>query len=326
MKRLGRIIMGVGAGATAILLAPLLVPVKPLEGVAAPEELADADSHFVEVNGVKVHLKLRQPARGAADRPAIILLHGFSSGAWTWRKVMDPLAELGTVVAYDRPSSGLTERPLPGEWMGPSPYTREAQVDLLIELMDSLGIRTAFLVGNSAGGTIALMAAALHPERVAGLVLVDAAIHLNGGAPEWIVPLLRTPQMERLGPLLARNFARLGPRLLDASWHDPAKITADDISVYTAVIRVQDWDHGLWEMTKAYTRADLAPLVEQVRVPTLIITGDDDRIIPAAQSLRLADELPHAELVVIPECGHTPQEECPEQFLDAVKSFIERVS
>jgi pimeloyl-ACP methyl ester carboxylesterase len=318
-------IVGVAAGVAGVLLAPLLIPVKPLEGVASPEQLADADSRFLEVNGVKVHFKMRQPARAAAEKPTIILLHGFSSGVWTWRKVMDPLAELGTVVAYDRPSSGLTARPLPGEWVGANPYSREAQVDMLIELLDSLGIRTAVLVGNSAGGTIALMTALCHSDRVQGLVLVDAAIYHNGGAPEWFSPFLRTPQMEHLGPLFTRNFARMGQRLLSASWYDPKKITAEDIEVYRGVIGVKDWDRGLWEMAKVYTRTDLVPLVRQVRVPTLVITGDHDRIISAADSIRLADELPNAELVVIPECGHTPQEECPEQFLAAVKEFVRRV-
>jgi pimeloyl-ACP methyl ester carboxylesterase len=66
--------------------------------------------------------------------------------------------------------------------------------------------------------------------------------------------------------------------------------------------------------------------LEELDVPVLVITGDDDRIVPTEQSVRLAQELPRAELVVIPNCGHLPQEECPEAFLQAVEAFLARFS
>ena len=66
----------------------------------------------------------------------------------------------------------------------------------------------------------------------------------------------------------------------------------------------------------------LGERVKDLRTPALVITGDDDRIVPTQQSIRLAGELPDAELVVIPNCGHVPQEECPEPFLNATTNFI----
>jgi hypothetical protein len=123
--KLLRIIGGFLVGLILIVLVgPFFVPVKPLEGLVPPEDLADPDSEFIEVDGLKFHYK--QMGEG---KPAIILLHGFSASTFSWRSVMEPLSKLGTVFAYDRPSSGLTERPLPGHprmeggsaWTGTNP-------------------------------------------------------------------------------------------------------------------------------------------------------------------------------------------------------------
>ena len=152
MARVGRVLLvTAGAAALAVLVGPFLVPVRPLKGTVPPEQLADSDSRFIDVNGVKLHYKTL-----GSGEPALILLHGFAASTFTWREVMAPLAELGTVVAYDRPSSGLTERPLPGDWTGESPYSPEAQVAQLVGLMDALGISTSCprrqLGGRHGGG------------------------------------------------------------------------------------------------------------------------------------------------------------------------------
>jgi pimeloyl-ACP methyl ester carboxylesterase len=326
--KLLRILLGVLIGLVLlVLVGPFLVPIKPLEGLTPPEDLADPDSKFMEVDGLKLHYK-----SAGEGRPAIILLHGFSASTFSWREVMEPLSRLRAVVAYDRPSSGLTERPLPGhprmpggpQWTGINPYSGKAQAMQLVEFMDKLGIERAILVGNSAGGTVAMNTALTYPNRVQALVLVDAAIYTGGGAPAWLKPLLQTPQLERIGPLSGRFLASSGERLIGLAWHDPSKVTPEIRAGYLKTLQVQDWDRGLWEFTKASSDLRLGERVGEVRQPTLVITGDDDRIVPTAESIRLAGELPNAELVVIPQCGHTPQEECPAPFLEAVTEFIER--
>ena len=326
MTRLARILLAVlGVGAATALVGPFLVPVPPLRGTVPPERLADPDSRFavvggVSADGVRIHYKL-----AGNDEPTMILLHGFAASTFSWREVMTPLARTGTVVAYDRPSSGLTARPMPGEWTGDSPYSPVAQVEQVVGLMDALGLRRAILIGNSAGGTVALHTALSYPDRVAALVLVDPAIYVTGGAPSWIRPLLRTPQLRRIGPVLVRNISIWGERLLGMAWHDPSRITPQIKEGYRAALQAENWDRGLWELTVAAQDIRLGERVAEVRQPTLVITGDDDRIVPTAQSIRLASELPGAELVVIPSCGHVPQEECPEAFLEAVQAFLAQV-
>ncbi len=142
--------------------------------------------------------------------------------------------------------------------------------------------------------------------------------------PAWIKPLLSTPQLQRLGPLSGRLLASSGTRLIGMAWHDPSKVTPEVQEGYRKATKAQDWDKGLWELTKASSELNLGARVGEVTQPVLVITGDDDRIVPTKDSIRLAGELPNAELVVIPQCGHTPQEECPEAWLDAVTKFVER--
>jgi alpha-beta hydrolase superfamily lysophospholipase len=119
-----------------LLIGPFLVPVPPLENTVPAKSLKDADSLFIEVNGVDVHYK-----KFGEGEPVFILLHGFGASLFSWREVTEPLAEFGTVIAYDRPAFGLTERPM--EWDGESPYSQDAQVELVVGLMDALGIEQA---------------------------------------------------------------------------------------------------------------------------------------------------------------------------------------
>lgn len=206
MKRwLRGLLIALGVLLVILLVGPFLVPVPPLEGTVPPEQLADPDSRFAEVNGVNIHYKM-----AGEGEPVFILLHGFAASTFSWREVMGPLSEMGTVVAFDRPGFGLTERPMPGEWEGRSPYAPESQADLTVGLMDALGIERAVLVGNSAGGTVALLTALTYPERVGALVLVDAAIYVGGKTPGWLRPLFNTSQMRHLGPLLARQIRDWG--------------------------------------------------------------------------------------------------------------------
>ena len=222
----------------AALIVPFLIPVPALTDIRSIEDLADADSLFLEVNGLTVHYKIK-----GSGEPVFILLHGFGSSTYSWQKVQEKLSLYGgTAVAFDRPAFGLTERPL--QWEGQNPYSPEAQTDLVIGLMDQLGFQQAILVGNSAGGTVAAYTALRYPGRVQALVLVDAAIYTGGGSPGWVKPLLKTPQMRRLGPSIARNILGRGDDLIQQAWHDPSKVTAETLENYRKPTHIENWDQG----------------------------------------------------------------------------------
>jgi pimeloyl-ACP methyl ester carboxylesterase len=320
MKNGARIALGLVAVLLVLLLVgPFLVPVASLTDTVPPEALADPDSRFVEVDGVRIHYK--QMGEGT---PVLILLHGFGASTFSWREVMAPLAELGTVIAFDRPAFGLTERPMRDSeaWPGYNPYSYDAQPRLVVGLMDALGVKSAILVGNSAGGTVSALTALIAPERVEALILVDAAIYAGGGSPAFIRPLLQTPQMDRIGVLIARRIRDWGIDFGRSAWHDPDKIPPEFWEGYQKPLRAENWDRALWELTRASRRPDLPERLDELTLPVLVITGDDDRIVPTEQSIRLAGELPDATLVVLEACGHVPQEECPEPWLAAVTEFL----
>jgi pimeloyl-ACP methyl ester carboxylesterase len=315
-KRIGRIALAVlTVLLLVVLVGPFLVPVPPLEGALPPQALADADSQFIELNGLEVHVKTM-----GQGEPVFVLLHGFGASLYSWQAVMEPLSQYGLVIAFDRPAFGLTERPL--SWDGENPYSPEAQVALVIALLDHFGVQHAILVGNSAGGTVAMQVALAHPERVSALILVDPAVYGGGGAPAWVRPLLATPQMRHLGPLVARQIQERGPKLIEMAWHDPARLQPETIELYKKPLQVENWDKALWELTLASRASGLTERLAEFTLPVLVITGDDDRIVPTADSIRLAGELPGAELVVIPQAGHVPHEERPDLFMQAVSEFL----
>ena len=304
-----------------ILVGPFLIPVPPLENTQLPQSLADAEGQFIEIDGLSVHTK--QQGSGS---PAFILLHGFGASTFSWREVMDPFSELGLVIAYDRPAFGLTERPL--DWEGENPYSQEGNLTLLLGLMEAKDIDKAVLVGNSAGGTLATAFTLAHPDKVLALIEVDAAIYQTRPDSALLDWLFNTPQVDHIGPLIARRLAGAqGEAFIERAWHDPGKLNKNPeiLAGYQKPLQAENWDQALWEHTQAADPPGLDERLSEISVPTLVISGDDDQIVPVESSIRLAENIPSAELVILENCGHLPQEECPEAFMNAVEGFLKPI-
>jgi pimeloyl-ACP methyl ester carboxylesterase len=321
VKRSGRLVVISGSVLLgAVVLGPLVYPIPPLQDTLPPRDLADRESHFVTVEGIDFHYKL-----AGAGEPSLILLHGFGASVFSWHRVMAPLGDWGTAIAFDRPAFGLTERPMPGDWSGESPYGLQSQADQTVALMNAWGLERAILVGHSAGARTAVLAALDHPERAEALILVAPALGADHGLLDWLGPLLRTPQMRRLGPYLARSISERGIDIIYHSWHDPSRITDETLAGYTRPLRAENWDRAFWELVISRGGPDIESRLDELTMPVLVITGDDDRIVPTANSIELADALPVAGLVVVPDCGHLPHEEEPEAFLEAVRNFLDEI-
>ncbi len=300
-----------------VLVGPFLIPIPPLTDTQPPHALADPDSQFISVLGLDTHYKI------AGDgQPTLILLHGFGASLYSWRGVVPTLATEYTVYSYDRPAFGLTERPT--EWDALNPYSRQFAAQQLLTLLDAWDVQQAVLVGNSAGGTVAMEVALLAPERVQALILVSPAVGGGGGPYGQYDWLLKTPQMQRIGPLLVRSIQESGLELLDIAWHDLSKRPADTLALYQKPLSADNWDFALWHYQTASAPSELPKRLTEFNLPILIITGDDDRIVATERSIQLAGQLPGAQLVVLPACGHVPQEECPEIFLAAIFQFLQK--
>lgn len=309
----------------ATVLLPLVWPVPPLAGTVPARDLADADSRFVAVDGLDVHY--REAGSAGADC-VVILLHGFGASTFSWRAALPALARDCRVIAFDRPAFGLTDRPLPGEWSGVNPYSLEASAVQTVGLMDALGIEKAVLVGHSAGAAVAVLVAARYPERVTGLVLEAPAIFSSGGAPSWLLPLLRTPQARRLGPLFVRRLAgRQSDDVVRRAFADPSDVTQAVLDGYRLPLRAENWDRALWEYAAAPRRPDVTGLLRRVQLPMLVVWGEKDRFVSPAASRRTAEaSAGPTRTLALPDVGHIPHEESPRVFIEAVRAFMRDVA
>ncbi|AOS83555.1 alpha/beta hydrolase [Chlorobaculum limnaeum] len=284
---------------------------------------ADSDSKFIDCNGFRVHYKLY----GCGKPPFIVLLHGSFLSIRSWRDVAKPLAENATVLAFDRPAFGLTSRPVPSR-TNEARYSPEAQSDLVVALMDKLGMDRAVIVGNSTGGTLALLTALRHPKRVQGLVLVGAMIYSGYANSE--VPAFMKPFMKAMSPVFSRLMKKIITKLYDKNirgfWHVKSRLSDETLAAFRSDLMVGEWSRGFWELFLETHRLHFDKRVSSVSMPSLVVTGEHDLTVKTEESFRLAKELPKAELLVIPDCAHLPQEEKPREFVEGVQAFVGRIA
>lgn len=280
---------------------------------------SDADSRFMDCNGFRVHYK----QYGSGNAPVIMLLHGSFLSIRSWRDVMKPLSEDATVVAFDRPAFGLTSRPVPSRH-NEARYSPEAQSDLVVSILKQLGHEKAVLVGNSTGGTLAMLTALRYPERVQGMVLAGPMIYSGYATSE--VPSPVKPFMKALTPVFSRVMKLLITRLYDRNirgfWHEKDRLDDDTLRAFREDLMIGDWSRGFWELFLETHHLHLDERMGTLSLPSLVITGEHDLTVKTEESVRLSRQLPGARLEVIPGCAHLPQEERPEEFVIAVRRFL----
>ena len=320
-----RILKWLGAALLGLVLlaaiVPLLVPVRPLDGLLPPGDLAGPDSQFVTLpfagtDGIDIHYVDKGPRE--AER-VVILLHGSVFNLSTWDRVIDRFAARGRVIAYDQAPFGLSEKPVSGDWTAGSPLDPAANIARVIQLMDALSVERATLVGNSYGAVLAVRTADAHPDRVAALVLGNPAVYVDESLPEWVMDL---PQVTRLGPLLARAIGG-SEAFIASTWANPDRMPAERMAKTLVHTKVENWDLGLWSYLHEWRTPDLSPVIARLAPPLLVVSGTEDNIVPIADSRRLHDAVPGSALHLLPNCGHVPQEECPEAYAEAVFNWLD---
>jgi pimeloyl-ACP methyl ester carboxylesterase len=316
-------VLGIAASLVAVglLVVPFLIPVETT-GTMTKEQAAESvwgdKSNWIELAGHEVHYVIAGDPD--SDR-LIVLLHGFGASAYSYTEVLQPLSAMGQVIAYDRAAFGFTERPT--EWDDQNPYGIQGQIEVLDEVIKEFGDgKEVYLLGHSAGGSIAASYAQANPEMLDGLILFAPAVLTAGGAPSWLNWIFDIPQLDHLGPLLVSTIATSGLDLLYQSYFDQNKLTQETLDAYTAPLKIAGWENAFWEFNKAPRDSQVGERLGEINVPTLVIAGDADTVVPTADSIKVSGLIPYAKLVLIPKTGHLPNEESPKEFADAVVSFI----
>jgi len=278
------------------------------------ERWAAPPSVFEPLQGMSVHLR---DEGAAGDTLPILLLHGTSASLHTWDGWVEALAPTRRVIRVDLPGFGLT---------GPFPhndYHVTRYVDFVITLLDRLRIPRAIIAGNSFGGQLAWETAATAPERVAALILVDAAGYPN--TPQSIPIGFRIALTPSLQPLMTRLLPR---RMVEASLHDVygdrARVTSELVDrYYDLALRAGNRRALGLRLQQAIHHEARAERISSLTQPTLILWGGKDRLIPSENADRFARDIPGSRLVIFDDLGHVPHEEDPVATAAAVRAFLD---
>ena len=313
MQLASRIALGLAGllvAAAAAFVAVNWAPDRPVAALSA--RWAAPPSTFQDVAGLAVHLR---DEGNPGDPLPIVLLHGTSASLHTWDGWVEVLARERRVVRVDLPGFGLTG-PAPGD-----DYRMARYVEFVAALLDTLGIERCVLAGNSFGGWIAWESALALPSRVAALVLVDAA----GYALEsQSVPIgFRLARMPLLGGLMQRILPRgVIESSLRNTYGDPSRVAPGLVDRYYELTLRSGNRAALGRRFAAGLHSPHTDRLREIAVPTLILWGGRDRLIPPAYATRFRQDIAGSRLVVFPELGHVPHEEDPGATVAAVVDFL----
>lgn len=278
------------------------------------DKVAHSDhSHFINVDGVRMHYQ----EFGDAAKPPMILIHGYTASVYVWKTVAPMLADNGfRVIAVDLVGFGWSEKPASFE------YSIQAQARMISRFMSTLGIGRATIVGNSYGGAVALNLTLDYPEMVEKLVVVDS---VTNDTPKDH-PILKVVAFRGVGEILtpfivdSKLFmrARMHSTLAPANHH---LITEERMNAIRRPLVAADGHHSLLATSRNWKAKRIEQDAHLINQPTLIIWGDQDKVIPIKCGHTLHKEILNSRFVVLKDCGHVPPEEKSELFTDLVSEF-----
>jgi pimeloyl-ACP methyl ester carboxylesterase len=276
---------------------------------------APPPSDFLDLDGLLVHYRDQGPS---SDPVPLVLIHGTSASLHTWEGWATALAQTRRVISFDLPGFGLTGPAADGD------YSDARYIAFVRQFLARLGVGRAILAGNSLGGEIAWQLALADPARVAGLVLVDAAGY--DFVPESVPLGFRIART----PVLREGMRWVLPR---RAIEDSVNNVYGDPSLVTTALVDRYYELTLREGNRVALMQRLAQLapgpverLPEIKVPTLILWGAKDRLIPPTWGQAFHKAIPDSRLVVFPKLGHVPQEEDPAATLAALRDWLPQVA
>ncbi len=257
----------------------------------------------------------------AGEGPPLLLLHGLGDNALDWQWVIPALAHSYRVYAPDLPGSGGSAKP--DTDYSPAFFTR-----FIGAFLDTLGVERAVVVGNSLGGLIGLRLAMAEPDRVVALGLVSSAG--LGREVSYALRSLALPGYGKLAVAWGKRRPGAAQRALGRAtlifrrpWRAPWKWIKEQyqlarlpgfLEAQLASVRAQVGLRGQREV--------LVDRLTHLQVPTLVLWGTRDWVLPYSQAQEAVTRLHRGTLELIPDCGHSPQVEQPERFVSGLRRFL----
>ena len=283
----------------------MISPDKTLDELA-PKYLNTA-SKFITIDGINVHYR----DEGQGD--PVLLIHGTGASLHTWDAWAEELSKSYRVIRLDLPAYGLT---------GADPQKRYLSTDyvaLINKLTQALGIERLHLVGNSLGGMVAWLYASTYPDAVDRLVLID---------PSGF-PLDQTPAVIQLAKLPVFNLflryftpkAFIRKNLKEVFYND-ALITDAMVDRYYDLTCFEGNRQAFIDRAKI-EREDYTHLLGSIHAATLILWGENDAWIPVTDAARFKNAIPQSQVYIMPNTGHVPMEERPQESLSIALAFLE---
>ncbi len=262
--------------------------------------------------GLNVHYR----DEGRADGPALVLIHGSNASLHTWQPWVQRLGGDFRIISLDLPGHGLTGVDPTGD------YSPDRYVDVVDQLLVKLGVSRAIVAGNSMGGYVSWSFALKQPDKTAALILVDSS-----GAPQK--PKTDLPIGFRImqTPILRNISLYVSPRsLFDKSVRGSmavqSVITDDMVDRYWELNRYPgNRAATLWRFQN-YERTSKPEKLNTIKVPTLIIWGEKDSLIPVADAAWFGQTIKGSKVITYPNVGHIPMEEAPDQSAADVKAWL----
>jgi pimeloyl-ACP methyl ester carboxylesterase len=284
----------------------------PVEALVA--RWAPPPSDFIDVQGQLVHLRDVGPRD---DPEPLVLVHGTSASLHTWEGWIKALGPGRRIISFDLPGSGLTGPNATGDYRGDT-YAR-----FVLDLMDQLKVQRFVIAGNSLGGEVAWRTALVAPQRVVKLILVDAAgpDFKSDSVPIGFM-LARVPGLHRIVDwVLPRAMVESSVRNV---YGDPSRVDAALVDRYYQLALREGNRRALMQRFRQNQRGQDAGRIRELKLPTLILWGGRDRLVPVAVAQQFQQDIAGSELVVFDELGHVPQEEDPARSVAPVKTFLQR--
>lgn len=265
-------------------------------------------------------LKINYYEKG--EGPPVLLLHGFGACAYTWRYLIPPLAEQHRVFTMELKGFGLSDKPKDGH------YALADQADLVADFIRRQDLDDLVIMGHSMGGGVTLMThlklKETDPGRIKKLVLIDSA-----GYPQklpWFIWMAKVPGLSTaLSKLLPPRFATA--LVLKKCYYDKDKVTEEQIDTYAYYGSLPGAAAAVSQTAKQIVpkEQDIEALIGQyktIKVPVLVVWGKEDEVVPLEVGMKFKRDIPDAQLVVIPHCGHIPLEEEPLATRQAIEKFL----